>query len=128
MNQYTAINSKKEFVEVVANSFESALRLYRDLSLGEDPVQLFLSKHNIRVAEDVVDPTFTVHTNDPLMGNIYPASGQIATGSELYITAVPNALYQFVSWSIGGVLHTENPLRIVVTESVIIDAVFELIP
>ena len=128
MNQYTGVNSNKEFVEVLANSFESALRLYRDLSGDIDPVQMYISKQNVRVAEDAVDPTFAVTVNDPAMGAVYPASGAVAVGSEIILTAVPAAGHQFVSWGIGGVNYTENPFNTVIVENTAITATFEVIP
>lgn len=128
MNQYTGVNSNKEFVEVLANSFESALRLYRDLSGDIDPVQMYISKQNVRVAEDAVDPTFIVTVNDPAMGAVYPASGSVAVGSEIILTAVPAAGHQFVSWSIGGVPFTDNPFNMVIVENTAVTATFEVTP
>lgn len=125
MNQYTGISPNKETVEVLANSFDSALRLYRELSAGIDPVQMYISKQNVRVADDVIDPTFAVTVNDPLFGAVYPSAGSISAGSELILTAVPAAGHTFTSWSVdGGAITTENPLRIVVSENTAIAAVF----
>ncbi len=125
MNQYTGVSPNKEPLDVLANSFESALRLYRELSLGVDPVEMYISKQNVRVADDVIDPTFAVTVNDPLFGAVYPSAGSISAGSELILTAVPAAGHTFTSWSVdGGATSTDNPLRLVVSENTTIAAVF----
>lgn len=125
MNQYTGVSPNKEPLDVLANSFESALRLYRELSLGVDPVEMYISKQNVRVADDVIDPTFTVTVNEPAFGAVYPSSGSISAGSELLLTAVPADGHTFTSWSVaGGAPVVDNPLRLVVSENTAIQAVF----
>ena len=52
MNQYTGVSPNKEPLDVLANSFESALRLYRELA-GCYPVQMYIRKQNVRVADDI---------------------------------------------------------------------------
>lgn len=62
----------------------------------------------------------SAYTPDTLMGQVYGA-GEYYAGTQISLTAVPNAHYQFVQWTDGV---TDNPRSVVVLENATFMAVF----
>ncbi len=124
MNVYTGINQNKESVDLIAPNFETALRFFRSLNEGIDPIQLFISKQNVRVQEEIEDPSFDVEIEGE--GQVFPQSGTIIAGSQLILTALPDDGYEFIEWEIEDVIFTENPLKLTVFEDTRIIARFDV--
>ena len=62
----------------------------------------------------------SAYTPDTLMGQVYGA-GEYYAGTQISLTAVPNAHYQFLQWTDGV---TDNPRSVVVLENATFMAVF----
>jgi hypothetical protein len=70
-------------------------------------------------------PTYTLTVSAGTGGMVNKQGGTFDEGTEVTITAMPDAGYRFTQWSDGN---TDNPRTIIVTENISITAQFEEIP
>ena len=100
--------------------------------LTENPLTLTVDKDIEVVATfkaiEVVVPTYTVSVsvNDPAMGSVEGA-GTYAEGATATLTATANEGYEFVSWTVGEDVLTENPLTLTVDKDIEVVATFKAI-
>jgi hypothetical protein len=80
---------------------------------AENPLNIVMNSNKNIVANFVLLPVYHTLTTTAINGSITPNSGSYLKGSNLTITAIPNADYKFSSWS-GDVVSTVNPLSIVI--------------
>ena len=87
-----------------------------------NPRQFTVSSDLLLEAIFAEDARFVISafTSDTLMGQVYGA-GEYYAGTQISLTAVPNAHYQFMQWTDGV---TDNPRSIVVLENATFVAVF----
>lgn len=71
-----------------------------------------------------------VNCNDATMGTvaITPDSASYHAGTELTITATPNAGHKFTGWSCGNNAYAENPYTFTVSENAVYTANFQALP
>jgi hypothetical protein len=65
----------------------------------------------------------TATANNPAWGTVSPTNATVASGSSVQVSATPAAYYRFVRWT-NGVAGTSNPLTLVLTTNLSLQAVF----
>ena len=98
-----------------------------DETLTDNPLTLTVTGDITAVANfAVIEHTVTVTANDPAMGTVEGA-GTYAEGATATLTATPAAGHQFLNWTVGEDVLTENPLTLTVTADVAVVANFAII-
>jgi hypothetical protein len=69
------------------------------------------------------DGVLTATVNNPAWGTVNPSGGTFAAGSSIQVTAAPSTYFRFVQWT-GDYSAANNPLTVVVSTNVTIEAVF----
>ena len=96
-------------------------------TLTENPLTLTVTGDITAVANfAVIEHTVTATANDPAMGTVEGA-GTYAEGATATLTATPAEGYEFVSWTLGDQVLTDNPLTLTVTSDTAVVATFKAI-
>ena len=95
--------------------------------LTENPLTLTVTADVAVVANfAVIEHTVTATVNDPAMGSVEGA-GTYAEGATATLTATANEGYEFVSWTVGEEVLTENPLTLTVDKDIEVVATFKAV-
>ena len=86
---------------------------------------LAATQYNFTLPQKTYKVTTTL--NDPAMGSVEGA-GVYNEGATATLTATANAGYEFAYWVIGTDTLTANPLEVIVTADVVVEAVFASLP
>ncbi len=98
-----------------------------DETLTENPLTLTVTADLTAVANfAVIEHTVTATANDAAMGTVEGA-GTYAEGTTATLTATPAEGYEFVNWSVGEQVLTDNPLTLIVTSDTAVVATFKAI-
>ena len=98
------------------------------LTLTDNPLSLLVDADKAVLATfAAIEHTVTATVNDPAMGSVEGA-GTYNEGAIATLTATANAGYEFAYWVVGTDTLTANPLEVIVTADVVVEAVFAAIP
>ena len=97
-------------------------------TLTDNPLSLLVDADKAVLATfAAIEHTVTATVNDPAMGSVEGA-GTYNEGATATLTATANAGYEFAYWVVGADTLTANPLEVIVTADVVVEAVFAAIP
>ena len=97
-------------------------------TLTDNPLSLLVDADKAVLATfAAIEHTVTATVNDPAMGSVEGA-GTYNEGATATLTATANAGYEFAYWVVGTDTLTANPLEVIVTADVVVEAVFAAIP
>ena len=97
-------------------------------TLTDNPLSLTVTADiEVLATFAAIEHTVSVTVNDATMGSVEGA-GVYNEGATATLTATANAGYEFAYWVVGADTLTANPLEVIVTADVVVEAVFATIP